>query len=145
MKSPDGRFEVIKHDYQEVRMGSPLFGRLEILGSRFGTLAGEFAEPVSFSPDSRFLAAAELVSTSSNPVGRVVVLDFDRGILVIVHSFTGLARRFNWESDGSLAVTIWSHLGSEDTRRIWSPPPPQPQSLWNRLLRRVANISTRLS
>ena len=135
MKSPDGRFEVLQHNYDEIRMGSPLFGQLEILGSSFATVSGQFAEPVAFSPDSRFLAAAELVSTTPNPAGRVVVFDFHRGVPIIVFAFTGLARRFTWEPEGVLTVTTWTHLGGEDTRRVWSPPPaqlPKP-SWWKRL------------
>lgn len=137
MKSPDGRFEVFQHNYGEIRMGSPLFGQLEIRGSKFGIVAGEFAEPVAFSPDSRFLAAAELSATGSGPAGRVVVFDFQRGISIVVFCFTGLARRLAWEQDGILTVTTWSHLGGEDTRRVWKPPPPPPpkQSFWQRLLR----------
>ena len=135
MKSSDNRFEVVQHNYDEIRMGSPLFGQLEIRGSSFGILPGEFAEPVAFSPDSRFLAAAELVTTIPGPAGRVVVFDFQRGVPIIVHSFTGLARRFSWEPDGALTATTWSHLAGEDTRRVWSPPPPQPpkQSWWKRI------------
>jgi hypothetical protein len=135
MKSPDGRFEVLKHNYDEVRMGSPLFGQIEIRGSTFGILPGEFAEPLAFSPDSRFLAAAELAGTNPGPAGRVVVFDFQRGVSIIVHSFTGLARGFTWEPDGVLSVTIWNHLAGEDTRRIWSPPPAQPpkQAWWRHL------------
>jgi hypothetical protein len=122
MKSPDGRFEVVQHNYDEVRMGSPLFGQLEIRGSRFGMVSGQFAEPVAFSPDSRYLAAAEPISTIPNPCGRVIVFDFERGVPIIVLAFTGLARRFVWESDGSLRITTWTHIGGEDTRRVWAPP-----------------------
>jgi len=132
--SPDGRFEVVQQNYQEIRMGSPLFGQLEIRGSTFGTVPGQFAEPLAFSPDSRFLAAAELVVTTPDPAGRVVVFDFQRGVPIIVHSFSGLARRFTWGPDSVLTVTTWSHLAGEDIRRIWLPPPPQPpnQSWWKR-------------
>jgi hypothetical protein len=28
MKSPNGQYEVVKHDYGEIRMGSPEFGRI---------------------------------------------------------------------------------------------------------------------
>jgi hypothetical protein len=135
MKSPDGRFEVVQHQYDDIRMGSPLFGQLQIQGSSFGTMPGQFAEPVAFSPDSRFLAAAELVPTTPGPAGRVVVFDFQRGVPIIVHSFTGLARRFRWEPDDTLTATTWSHLAGEDTRRVWSPPPLQPakRSWWKHL------------
>jgi hypothetical protein len=135
MKSPDGRFEVIQHNYSEVRMGSPLFGCIEIRGSSFGTVPGEFAEPVAFSPDSRFLAAAKLVATIPDPAGRVVVFDFERAVPIIVFAFTGLATRLAWDPDGALAVTTWSLLGGEETRRVWSPPPPQPpkHSWWKRI------------
>ena len=133
--SPDGRFEVVQHNYEEIRMGSPLFGQLEIRGSSFGTVSGQFAEPVAFSSDSRFLAAAELVATTPGPAGRVVVFDFQRGVPIIVYSFTGLARHFRWEPDGILTATTWSHLAGEDTRRVWSPLPAQPakRSWWKRL------------
>ena len=120
-------------------MGSPLFGQLEIRGSTFGTLSGEFAEPVAFSADSRFLAAAELVPTTPEPKGRVLVYDFERRVSIIVHAFTGLARRFTWEAEGSLSVTTWSRLGGEESRRIWSPASSlsSKQSWWRRFLPRT--------
>jgi hypothetical protein len=30
MTSPNGKFEVVTHDYGEVRMGSPEFGHIDI-------------------------------------------------------------------------------------------------------------------
>lgn len=80
MTSPDSQYEVVKHDYGEVRMGSPEFGRIEILGATFDTSGQEFGESMAFSSDSRFLAIEQLASTAPDardPHTRAVVFDFE--------------------------------------------------------------------
>ena len=138
MKSPDGRYEAVRHQMQEIRMGSPHFGQLEIVGSSFGTVDGEFAEPIAFSDDSRFLAAAELVGASA-PSGRVVVFELARGAQRIVLSFRGLLQKIGWEPDGTLVVTTWSKNGGEDTRRPWRAPVPKEEGWWQRLFHGCQN------
>jgi hypothetical protein len=133
LKSPDGRFEAIQRNFDEVRMGSPQFARLEISGSPFGAVPGYFAEPIAFSPDSRFLAAAELGEVTPDPQGRVTVFDFDRNRQIMVHAFTGFATGFAWDADGTLTVTTWRHLRGEESRRVWRAPGPQTKSWWERL------------
>ena len=123
VKSPDGRYEVIRRHYHEIRMGSPLFGELKISGSRLRTVPGRFAEPVAFSPDSRFLAAVELTNTAPGPEGRVIVFDLRRGVRHNACSFKGLARSFAWETGNLLNATTWSHDDGEQSSEVWSPPP----------------------
>jgi len=103
MKSPNGQYNVILHNYGEVRMGSPSFGRIEIQGSSFNTNNQEFGEPMAFSPDSRFLAAEQLVNTMPGPHTRAIVFDFEKKRQIIVHNQNpGLLRRFSWSADGLL-------------------------------------------
>ncbi len=48
MKTPDGRREVVKSNYTEVRMGSPLFGSIAIHGGIAETTGRTFGEAMSF-------------------------------------------------------------------------------------------------
>jgi hypothetical protein len=113
MKSPDNRYEVVTHDYGEIRMGSPEFGRIKIRGVDLNT-EGQFGTAIAFSADSRFLAAAELVETLPEPHTRVVVFNLERRKRIVVHDQKpGLIRRFKWSSDGLLSFVVWSHMGGE--------------------------------
>lgn len=133
MISPDGKFEVAMHDYGEVRMGSPRFGRIEIRGAHFSTGGREFGEAMSFSPDSRFLAVEELVGTVPDPHTRVVVFDFERRRQVIVHDQNpGFVRRFAWSSEGLLTIFTWAHLVGE-REHTWQAPPPRPRNFLKRI------------
>ena len=132
LKSPDGRYEAIQRHFDEIRMGSPQFAQLEIRGSIFGVVPGLFAEPVAFSPDSRFLATAEFAGTS-DPCGRVVVFDFERQRRIMVYAFTGFARAFAWQPDGALVLTWWRHLHGEQSLGVWRPPIPRKKHWWERL------------
>jgi hypothetical protein len=133
MKSPDGQYEVATHDYGEVRMGSPEFGRIEIRGAGFSTDGREFGAPMAFSPDSRFLAVEELVGTVPDPHTRAIVFDFDRQREVIVHDQNpGFMRRFVWSQDGLLTIITWSHLAGE-RERTWHAPPPKARGFWQRI------------
>lgn len=135
IKSPDARYEAVQRSFDEIRMGSPQFCRLEIRGSRFGEVPGYFAEPLAFSSDSRFLAAAELGDVTPDPQGRVIVFDFARARQIMVHAFTGFATGFTWTDDGTLTVTTWRHLHGEQARAIWRAPAPQKKYWWERLFR----------
>ena len=122
MKSPDDRYRVVKRDFQEVRMGSPLFGQIEIQGSNFGLVDGEFAEQFAFSDDSRFLAAAALVDTRLGPHMQVIVFDLAHGSRTSVFDHHGLIHDIQWESDGALSLVTWTHLdGEKYLPRIWHP------------------------
>jgi hypothetical protein len=126
MTSPNSQYEVVKHDYGEVRMGSPEFGRIEIRGAPFDTSGQEFGVPMAFSPDSRFLATEQLVGTAPDPNTRAVVFDFERRRQIIVHDqHPGFVRRFTWSPDGLLTIVTWSHLAGE-REHSWQTPPRQP-------------------
>lgn len=133
MKSPNGQYEVVLHDFGEVRMGSPPFGRIEIRGASFDTAGQSFGELMAFSPDSRFLAVEQLASTAPGPHTRAVVFDFERKRQLIVHNQNpGLLRRFAWSPDGLLAIVSWSHLYGE-REHFWQAPPPPPQGFWKNI------------
>ena len=133
MKSPNGQYEVVKHDFGEVRMGSPLFGRIEIHGASFDMGSKEFGEPMAFSPDSRFLVTEQLFSTVPDPHTRAVVFDFEQKRQIIVHDQNpGLLRRFTWSSDVLLTIVSWTHLVGE-REHTWQAPPPQPQGFLKKI------------
>ncbi|HXI71091.1 MAG TPA: hypothetical protein VNN22_12115 [Verrucomicrobiae bacterium] len=133
MKSPNGQYEVVMHDFGELRMGSPLFGRIEIRGAPFDTGDQEFGEPMAFSPDSRFLATVLLVSTVPDPHTRAVVFDFELKRQIIVHDQNpGLLRRLTWSPDGLLTVVSWT-LAVGELEHSWQAPPPQPQGFWKKI------------
>jgi len=133
MKSPNGQYEVVTHDFGEVRMGSPLFGRIKIRGATFDTGSQEFGEPMAFSADSRFLATEQLVSSVPDPHTRAIVFDLERNRQIIVHDQNpGLLRRFNWSPDGLLTVVSWAHSVGE-REHSWHAPPPQPQGFWKKI------------
>ena len=132
MKSPNGQYTVILHDFGEVRMGSPAFGRIEIHGSSFDTSNQEFGELMAFSPDSRFLATEQLVSTTRGPHTRAVVFDFERKRQIIVHDQNpGFLRRFSWSADGLLTIVSWAHLVGE-REYSWQAPQQKP-SFWKKM------------
>ncbi|MDQ8205756.1 hypothetical protein [Pelagicoccus sp. SDUM812003] len=97
MKSPNGQFEVICTDFQEVRMGSPLFGRIELKETSFQLDGREFGEAMAFSKDSRFFAANQLRIAKGNPLYRIVVFDLQTEIEITVDSGDGLVRRIEWD------------------------------------------------
>jgi hypothetical protein len=133
MKSPNGQYEVVQQDYGEVRMGSPLFGRIEIRGASINTSGQEFGEPMAFSPDSRFLAAEQLVGTNPNPHTRAVVFDIERRCQIIVHDQNpGFVRRFSWSLEGLLTITTWSHLAGE-REYSWQAPAAQPRGFLRKI------------
>ena len=133
MMAPNGKYEVATHDFREVGMGSPLFGKIEIRGAQFDTNSQEFREAMSFSPDSRFLASAQLVGAVPSPHSRVVVFDFERKRQIIVHDQNpGLVRRLGWSPSGRLTISTWANLLGEQ-EHFWQLPAPQPRGFWKRL------------
>jgi hypothetical protein len=128
MKSPNGQYEIIMENYGEIRMGSPAYGRIKILGASFDTSNMEFGVPMAFSPDSRFLAVEQLVSSSSGPDIRVVVFDFEQRDQSFVHAQNpGIVRRFSWSAKGLLRFVIWSHQQGEQ-EHYWQAPEAKPAS-----------------
>jgi len=109
MKSLDNQYEVLVHDFGEIGMGSPLFGRIEIRGAAFDTSGREFGEPMTFSSDSRFLDVEELMAGSPRPQTQVVVFDFKGKRQVIVrYPNPAWVKRLDWSSAGLLSITTWS-------------------------------------
>jgi hypothetical protein len=124
MRSPNGAREVVKSGYGEIRMGSPLFGQLVVLGGVANTQGRTFGEAVAFSSSSRFLAVEELMDTTRGPRTRAVVFDLEDGVEGVVHDQDlGFIQAFEWEADGTLTVTTWSHRdGRAVHRAMWRPP-----------------------
>jgi hypothetical protein len=125
MKSPDGRRQVIKSDYTELRMGSPRFGSITVKGGKALTSGRTFGESMAFSGDSRYLAIEEFVGTTRDhgPHTRALVFDLDRSREYTAHDEPGgLIRELRWEADGSLSVVAWAHpAGQVEHRSIWRP------------------------
>lgn len=124
MKSPDGRRSVTKRDYNEVRMGGPMIGRIQIDGGRATTGEREFGEAMAFSPDSRYLAVAELlgVTRDHGPHSQVVVFDLELAKEYVVHDeYGGLIHEVSWSVEGYLSVISWRHPdGETEHRDIWT-------------------------
>jgi hypothetical protein len=126
MKSPDGRFEVVCSDYGEIRMGSPEFGSIQIVGSSFSPKGRSFGDAMSFSPDSRYLAISELVE-AAHPSSRVIVFDRKRKIEWIVFARDpGLIKKVEWISPEEMKILSWSHLHG-DEYSSWKAPKEEPE------------------
>lgn len=131
MKSPDGKYAVMQINYNEVRMGTPLYGTIKIQGATIDT-SGEFGEPMAFSEDSRFLAVEELVDASQGPHTHAVVFDLERKRRIIVHvQNPGVIKRFSWSMDGLLTIIAWSHMGGEREYQ-WQAPAPESPGLFQK-------------
>jgi hypothetical protein len=104
MKSPDNKYEVQKIDYNEVRMGSPLFGSLKVKGSPVNLKGRLFGEPMCISPDSKYLAVQELnIGKDGSPNTKLVLIDLAIGNEITVrHLSGGFINPLSWESNERL-------------------------------------------
>jgi hypothetical protein len=110
MWSPDGRYGLRRGELSELRMGSPKFGPVEVLGSPCSTDGRRFGRAGAFSEDSRHLAIEELVSHDP-PATRVIVFDLASGSELVVHDQApGFIPSLQWIAPGRLAISAWSHL-----------------------------------
>ncbi len=102
MRSPNGKFEVFKINYTEVRMGSPLFGSLDIIGSPVKLGERWFGEPMCFSPDSKYLAIQELYSSKDGgPNTKLILIELETGKEIFVKRLKGgFLNPVKWETDG---------------------------------------------
>jgi hypothetical protein len=134
MISPNGQYEVVPGDYEEIRMGSPQFAPITIRGAAFDTSGQSFGEAMEFSPDSRFFAVEQLVGApATGPHTRAVVFDFERQRQIIVHDQNpGFIKRLSWSPDGLLTITSWSLLAGE-REHTWKAPAPQPTGFFRRI------------
>ena len=123
MKSPDGRRTVVKRDYNEVRTGGPLTGRIHVEGGRAKTAEREFGDAMAFSPDSRYLAVGEIVGNprDGGSHSRVVVFDLELDREHLVHDEDGgLIQEVSWSVQGDLSVVAWRYPdGETEHRDIW--------------------------
>ncbi|MEP6754414.1 MAG: hypothetical protein ABJA67_02850, partial [Chthonomonadales bacterium] len=116
MTSPDGRMEVVKSYYIEIRMGSPVFGGFSIRGTDMDT-SGRFGEAMAFSCDSRYLAMEELISVDPGPHAQAVIFDLEqKRKLVVYDQNPGFVRGFRWLPDGTLTFRTWSLSDGEIDR-----------------------------
>ncbi len=134
MKSPDGKYQVEQINYNEVRMGTPLYGSIKISGLTMDT-SGQYGQAMAFSPDSRFLAVEELVDTSQGPHTHAVVFDFSRKRKIIVHvQNPGIIRRFSWSPTNLLTTFAWS-VASGEREYQWQAPPAEPPTPLSKIFR----------
>jgi len=121
MKSPDGSIEVLRGELAEVRMGSPLFGSIDIPAMPFRLGGRAFGEATAFSPDSRFFAIAELVEAArSGPISRVIVFDFkQKRERVAKQADAGLIKSVEWSSPRELKIVHWVHVFGDQTE-VWT-------------------------
>ena len=114
MKSPNGQYEVERIPGKEVRMDGMEFGRFRIKGASFDTSKMTVGNPIEFSPDSRFLAVAQLVGTVPGPHSRALIFDFEQHRQIHVHDKNpGVIIRFAWSDDDTLTVTSWTMENGE--------------------------------
>jgi hypothetical protein len=122
MKSPNGKYEVLKHDFNEIRMGSPWFGHISVLGSNLRTNVRIFGEAMAFSPDSRFLAVEELVADHPAPHTKALVFEVAEMRQHFVHEQKpGFIKRFVWSEQNELTITTWRHTEG-DKQVKWKTP-----------------------
>lgn len=119
--SPDGRYGLRRGELSEIRMGSPQFGPVEVLGSPCSTHGRHFGQAGAFSEDSRHLAIEELVNDDP-PATRVIVFDLASGSEHVVHDQApGFIPSLRWIAPGKLAISAWSHLAGT-SEHIYSMP-----------------------
>ena len=121
IQSPDGRYSVEKHDYGEIGMGSPRFGRITIHGAKGQPPGRLYGEAVVFSPDSRFVALEELFETTPFRTKLVVVELPQCKVFTVRIQVRGTATPLRWESPTRLVFATWS-LGSSGGTETWDAP-----------------------
>ncbi|MGE3531995.1 MAG: hypothetical protein AB7I12_09410 [Steroidobacteraceae bacterium] len=108
----------MRGDFYEIRMGSPQFASLKISNSPCQTVGRSFGELVSFSSDSKYLAAEELTKWSP-PETRAVVFNVESGQEFIAHvQAPGFIKQLNWQPSGALNIHAWSHIAG-DSIHTW--------------------------
>ncbi len=121
MKSPDNKFEIQKIDYIEIRMGSPLFGQLEIIGSPIDLKERSFGEPMCFSPDSKYLAVQELLS-GITPITKLLLIELETGREIKVRQLSrGFLNPVYWTNNSELQFesVTYSINGSKKNRFVY--------------------------
>jgi len=120
MKSPDGRYEVKKSRYTEVRMGSPEFGKLTIEGCSVNLRGRRFGHPVCFSPDSRYLAIQELkITPEGAPDTRLLLIDLAAGRQKTIGRLSGgFLTPIAWTDDVTLEYELLVCSMDGDTRQV---------------------------
>ena len=118
MKSPNGEFGVVRGAFHEIRMGSPKFASLDVLGSECSLAQRSFGETIAFSGDSQYLAVEELTKWSP-PETRVVVFHLKTNTESIAHvQAPGFIKKLEWLTDCKLKIQAWSDI-SGDTEHAW--------------------------
>ena len=109
-------------DPEEMRMGSPHYGRLVLDSEEFPTADDIESLSLRWSDDGRLLAAQELVSWSVEPETRVVVIDADRRVQVAASPpHLGLCNPRRFEDD-ALVYRRWHYREGEADLRLLLPP-----------------------
>ncbi len=120
MKSPDGKYVVKKAHYTEIRMGSPEFGEMTVEGSSVNLRGRLFGHPVSFSPDSRYLAVQELkISGVNTPITKLLLIDLAAGKQRTIHRLEGgFLTPLSWKDDVTLEYESACYSMDGDTTEL---------------------------
>src|SRR6185437_6541721 len=109
------RHEAVVENADELRMGSPKYGRLILDGKEFVTTEPDAVESESllWSDDSSLLAVQEVDYAVSYPGTRVVVINADlRTLVAASHSLEGLCIPLRFEDD-AIVYRHWHHKRGE--------------------------------
>ena len=114
------RHQAVVQDPQEMRMGSPQYGRLILDGEEFVSSQPQGIESDSlvWSDDGRLLAAQELDLSIPYPGTRVVVIDADRRIQIAASKARkGLSNPIRFEGE-TLVYRHWQYGRDEQELRL---------------------------
>ena len=103
----------------ELRMGSPQYGRLLVDGQPIPDVGSVESESLVWSADGRRLAAQELTSSTDGPETRIVVIDVERHArLTVSPPAAGLCTPLRFEDD-VLFYRHWHHVrGTSELRLV---------------------------
>jgi hypothetical protein len=100
---------------EEIRMGSPRYGRL-ILDRKPTEFDDIESESLLWSEDRRLLAAQELLAASTRPTTRVVVIDADsRKQIAASAPEKALCDPLRFE-EGAVTYRVWTEHGERELR-----------------------------
>ena len=119
--SPDGKIKVVRH-FSGHFASRDFAGSIDIPGWDFQTENRLFVEPMVFSRNSRYLAAAEVVTNlgSYDSSARVVVFDFQQKKEWFVFTDESASiESLEWTADSLQMRVVSARLGQHE--ELWTP------------------------